>query len=151
MLDLAPQTFRVVLDTNQVVGAGTRWLDHGVPSPDKNSCRRILIRVAKSHIGLYCGKVVGEYIEKLVDLGHPRDRTLKMITYIMGSFTQVTLTTTSAPVKPSDPDDEVFLLCAIDGNADYLISEDRSLTDLRASYEKPLIGKSDELAGALGA
>lgn len=109
------------------------------------------MKVVESHIGLYCGKVVGEYIEKLVDLGHPRDRTLRMMAYIMGSFSQVTLTTASAPVKPSDPDDEVFLLCAIDGNADYLISEDHSLTDLKASYEKPLIGKSGELAEVLGA
>jgi hypothetical protein len=139
------------LDTNEVVGAGTGWLDHGVPSPDKNTCRRILIRVAESHTGLYCGKVVGEYLEKLVDLGHPRERTLKLMTYIIGSFTPVIITTVSAPVCPSDPDDEVFLLCAIDGNADYLVSEDHSLTNLKTSYSKPVIGKSDELAQALGA
>jgi predicted nucleic acid-binding protein len=145
------QNFRVVLDTNQVVGAGTGWLDHGVPSPDKNTCRRILIRVAESHIGLYSGKVVGEYLEKLVDLGHPRDRSLKLMTYIMGSFIRVTITTLSVPFPPSDPDDEVFLLCAIDGNADYLVSEDHSLTNLRSSYIKPVIGKSEELAQALGA
>jgi predicted nucleic acid-binding protein len=94
---------------------------------------------------------VGEYIEKLVDLGHPRDRTLKLMTYIMGSFVRVIITTMSAPVQPSDPDDEVFLLCAIDGNADYLVSEDHSLTNLKDSYSKPVIGKSDELAQALGA
>ena len=145
------QNFRVVLDTNQIVGAGTGWLDHGVPSPDKNTCRRVLVRVAESHTGLYSGKVVGEYLEKLVDLGHPRDRTLKLMTYIMGSFIPVTITTVSAPVPPSDPDDEVFLLCAIDGNADYLVSEDHSLTKLRGSYGKPVIGKSGDLAKALGA
>jgi predicted nucleic acid-binding protein len=139
------------LDTNQVVGAGTGWLDHGVPSPDKNACRRILIRVAESHTGLYSGKVVGEYLEKLVDIGHPRERTLKLMTYIMGSFSLVTITTVSAPVRPSDLDDEVFLLCAIDGNADYLVSEDHSLTNLRTSYIKPVIGKSEDLAQALGA
>jgi predicted nucleic acid-binding protein len=145
------QTFRVVLDTNQVVGAGTGWLDRGVPTPDKNACRRILIRVAESHTGLYSGKVVGEYLEKLVDLGHPRERTLKLMTYIMGSFSLVTITTVSAPVRPSDLDDEIFLLCAIDGNADYLVSEDHSLTNLRTSYSKPVIGKSEELAQVLGA
>lgn len=145
------QSFRVVLDTNQVVGAGTGWLDHGVPSQDKNTCRRILIRDAESHTGLYCGKVVGEYLEKLVDLGHPRERTLKLMTYIIGSFMPVIITTVSAPVRPSDPDDEVFLLCAIDGNADYLVSEDHSLTNLKTSYSKPVIGKSGELAHALGA
>jgi hypothetical protein len=41
------QKYRVVLDTNVVVGAGSRWLDHGVPVPDNNSHRRVLIRVAE--------------------------------------------------------------------------------------------------------
>lgn len=145
------QSFRVVLDTNQVIAAGTSWLDHGVPSPDNNTCRRILIRVAQAHIGLYCGKIVGEYLEKLVDIGHPRERTVKLITYLMGAFIPVTITTASAPVRPSDPDDEIFLLCAIDGNADYLVSEDHALTNLKDSYDKPVIGKSEELAQQLGA
>lgn len=145
------QSFRVVLDTNQIVAAGTRWLDHGVPTPDGNVCRRILIRVAESHTGLYSGKVVGEYLEKLVDRGHPRDRALKLITYIMGAFTQVTITTQCSPVRPSDLDDEVFLLCAIDGDADFLVSEDHSLTSLKGDYAKPVIGRSNELASALGA
>src|ERR1700693_674147 len=130
--------YRVVLDTNQVVGAGTGWLDHGGPSPGNNTCRRILRRVAESHTGLYSGKVVGEYLEKLVDLGHPRQRTLKLMTYLMGAFSQVTITTKFAPVPPSDPDDEVFLLCAIDGNADYLVSEDHALTNLKSRYAKPV-------------
>ncbi|MCW0218909.1 MAG: PIN domain-containing protein [Prosthecobacter sp.] len=143
--------YRVVLDTNQVVGAGTRWIDHGIPTPDNNLCRRVLIRVAESHTGLYCGKIVGEYLEKLVDLGHPKERTLKLITYLMGAFSQVTIVSTSAPVVPADPDDEVFLLCAIDGNADYIVSEDTHLTDLKGCYTKPVIGRSQELASVLGA
>lgn len=143
------QNYRVVLDTNEIVGAGTRWMDHGVPSPDNNTHRRILIRVAESHTGLYSGKVVGEYLEKLIDLGHPRERTLKLMTYIMGAFSRVTIITKSAPVPPSDPDDEVFLLCALDGDADYLVSEDHALTNLKASYTKPVIGKGEELAETL--
>jgi predicted nucleic acid-binding protein len=143
-------SYRVVLDTNEVVGAGTDWLDHGVPSPDHNIHRRILICVAQAHTGLYCGKVVGEYLEKLVDLGHPRERIVKLITYIMGAFSRVIVTTTSAPVPPFDPDDEVFLLCAIDGKADYLVSEDRALTNLKESYTKPTIGKCNDLAAAFG-
>ena len=145
------QHYRVVLDTNQVVGAGTRWLDYGVPAPDTNTHRRVLIRVAESHTGLYCGKVVGEYLEKLVDLGPPHDRALRLMTYIMGAFSLVTVTTTAAPVPPSDPDDEIFLLCAIDGAADYLVSEDHALLELKSSYSRPAIGKSVELAEPLGA
>lgn len=119
--------------------------------PTGNSHRRVLIRVAESHTGLYCGKIVGEYLEKLVDLGHPRERALKMITYLMGAFSRVEIVSKSAPVPPSDPDDEIVLLCAIDGKADYLVSEDKHLTDIKGSYNKPVIGRSDELAGPLGA
>jgi len=145
------QSYRVVLDTNEVVGAGTGWMDHGVPAPDNNTHRRVLIRVAESHTGLYSGKIVGEYLEKLVDLGHPRERAMKLMTYIMGAFSPVKITTKSAPVPPADPDDEVFLLCAIDGDADFLVSEDGHLTDIKASYTKPVIGRSTELADLLGA
>lgn len=145
------QCLRVVLDTNEIIAAGTRWLDHGFPVPDSNVARRVLIRVVEDHKGLYCGKVVGEYLEKLVDLGHPRDRAVKMITHLMGAFEFVTLVTTSAPVKPGDLDDEVFLLCAIDGNADFLVSEDHSLIDISASYSRPVIGKCDALRAAFGA
>ena len=42
------------------------------------------------------------------------------------------------PVPPSDPDDEVFLICAIDGHADYLVSEDRDLLSLKDSYQRPV-------------
>lgn len=145
------QAYRVVLDTNQIVAAGTRWLDRGQPKLATNTSRRILIRVAESHRGLYCGKIIGEYLEKLVDLNHPRERALKMITYLMGAFDRITITSKAAPISPVDPDDEIFLLCALDGNADYLVSEDKSLLDLKGSYPRPVIGKCAELAACLGA
>lgn len=145
------QIYRVVLDTNEIVAAGSRWIDHGVPSPDTNTSRRVLIRVAEAHAGLYTGKIVGEYLEKLVDLRHPPERAMKLMTYIMGAFSKVVITSQSAPMPPADPDDEVFLLCALDGNADYLVAEDHHLTDLKPHYAKPLIGRSKEFAEALGA
>lgn len=145
------ESYRVVLDTNQIIAAGTRWLERGQPPQDNNTCRRVLIRVAESHRGLYCGKIIGEYLEKLVDLNHPPDRAQRMITYIMGAFTPVKLTSAAAPVRPSDSDDEVFLLCAIDGNAHYLVSEDKSLLDLKDSYKSLVIGNSLDLAATLGA
>jgi predicted nucleic acid-binding protein len=150
-MNIANNKLRVVLDTNQIISAGTRWLVCGVPNPDRNICRRILICVSNSHTGLYCGKIIGEYIEKLIDRGHPRDRTLKMITYIMGAFTRVEITTTAAPICPTDPDDEIFVLCALDGDADYLISDDNALLTLESSYKRPRIGASVALASSLGA
>ena len=145
------QGIRVVLDTNQIVGAGTRWLDHGVPEPDVNVHRRILIRVAEVHAGLYCGEIIGEYLAKLVDLNHPTERARKLVTYLMGAFDRVKVTTKAAPHPPSDPDDEIFLLCALDGRAAYLVTEDHSLLNLKSSYSAPVIGGSQELAETLGA
>ena len=57
----------------------------------------------------------------------------------------------SHTVRPSDPDDEIFLICAIDGEADYLVSDDHDLRNLKSLYEKPVIGASEELAVPLGA
>ena len=63
----------------------------------------------------------------------------RLLTYIQGAFAPVEVTSTAAPVPPSDPDDEIFLLCALDGDADYLVSEDDHLLKLRPHYERPLI------------
>ena len=143
--------FRVVLDTNQIISAGTKWLVSGPPNPDMNACRRILICVAYSHTGLYCGKMIGEYLEKLIDRGHPPERALKMITFIMGAFVAIEITSGHSPVPPADPDDEIFVLCALDGDADFLVSDDNALLDIASSYSRPRIGGSWTLAGVIGA
>jgi len=56
-----------------------------------------------------------------------------------------------APVRPSDPDDEIFLLCAIDGQADYLVTDDNDLLSLRSNYAALTIGCCSELSIPLGA
>lgn len=140
---------RVVLDTNQIVGAGSRWLRVPIPTPDPNLHRRLLLCVAQRHTGLYCDPIIQEYIEKLLDHGHPRARVRDLIAYLVGSFESVPITSSAAPVPPKDPDDEVFLICAIDGAADYLVSEDRHLLSLKNSYQHPEIGQCSELVSAL--
>ncbi|WP_353617725.1 PIN domain-containing protein [Synechococcus sp. CCAP 1479/9] len=142
---------RVVLDTNVIVGAGSRWLDYPVLAANRTFCLRVVIRVLEAHTGIFCEKIVREYALILLERNHPEDRARRLITYLMGAFTKISITSASAPTPPADPDDEVFLLCAIDGNADYLVSEDRDLTDLKASYARPVIGRSEELAVPLGA
>lgn len=139
---------RVVLDTNQIVGAGSRWLEE--PVANANNHRRLLEHVAGKLTGLYCTEIVQEYIEKLLDHRHPEQRAQKLITYIIGAFAEVQIVSSAAPVRPSDPDDEVFLICSLDGNADYLVSEDKGLLDLKESYQRPMIGKCAELMGVLG-
>ena len=139
---------RIVLDTNQIVGAGSRWLDER--AANANDHRRLLVCVAVEHSGLYCDEIIDEYLDKLLERRHPPERARKLITYIMGSFTRIAITSESVPVPPLDSDDEIFLICALDGDADWLVSEDKDLLELKASYSRPQIGSCGEVMNALG-
>jgi predicted nucleic acid-binding protein len=125
---------RYVLDTNQIVAAGTSWIAGPVPQPDRVAARRLLIHVAKNETGLYCGKMMGEYLEKLLDRGNPPDRAGRLIMLLLGVFEFVAAVTVKAPHPPADPDDEIFVICAIDGQADYLVSEDKAVLALQPHY-----------------
>jgi len=138
------QRERFVLDTNQIVGGGTAWI-MGTPPVPTNVKSKLLCHIATHQTGLYCGKIVGEYLEKLVDLGHPPERAKEMVAYILGAFHRVALVTKSAPFPPTDPDDEVFLLCAIDGQAHYLVTDDKHLLALKEKYSAFRIGSAEAL------
>ena len=141
---------RVVLDTNQIVGAGTRWLIGDVPNANWNHHRRMFVHVAAKHVGLYCSEIIDEYIQKLTTKGHPPDRIEKLLAVLDGNFEEVGLTTTAPPVAPSDADDAVFILCSLDGKADYLVSEDKDLLGLDTAYPSFSIGRCAELMDVLG-
>jgi predicted nucleic acid-binding protein len=140
---------RYVFDTNQIVAAGSGWLDRPPPVPDPVCARRLLIHVAKNATGLYCGKMVGEYLEKLIDRKHPPDRALRFIQFLLGTFERVEVVTKQASHPPSDPDDEIFILCAVDGKAEYLISHDEALLNLAQHYSAFTICKADQEAARL--
>jgi len=141
---------RYVLDTNQVVAAGSGWLEYGLPNPDPIAARRLLVHVARNAIGLYCTEIADEYLEKLLDRGSPQERAERLMTLLLGAFERVEIQTASAPHAPADPDDEIFVLCAIDGNADYLVSEDEALLELRPHYQPLVICGADEETTRLG-
>ena len=138
---------RVVLDTNQIVGAGTRWLDD--PTANQNDHRHLLAHVAAKHTGLYCTAMLREYVEKLLARGHPHERVSGLVALVHGAFEEVALTTYAAPFPPTDPDDEVFVLCALDGGAGYLVSEDQALLALDSHYAFA-IGRCVEVMEELG-
>ena len=138
---------RIVLDTHRIVGAGSRWLVESVANANEH--QRLLVHVAEKHSGLYCDGIIDEYLEKLLERRHPPERVRKLITYIIGAFARIELVSESAPVPPIDPDDEIFLICALDGDADWLVSEDSDLLDLKASYRRPQIGRCGEIMSSL--
>lgn len=138
---------RLVLDTNQIIGAGSRWLvDSATP---RNQHLRLLALTATDHTGLYCSEIIDEYLRKLLERHHPANRAAMLIAFLRGAFTEIRLATTRVPARPRDPDDEVFLLCALDGDADYLVSEDRHLLEIADRYERPLIEPCETVLRAL--
>ena len=146
---MTPAVYRVVLDTNEIVAAGSRWLDTGVPSTENNVHLRLFIIVATRHNGLCCDEILDEYARVLLERRHPPERARRLLAYIQGAFTPVEITSSSAPIPPTDPDDEIFLLCALDGDADYLVSQDKHLLDLKPHYARPVIDTSLAIMGTL--
>lgn len=124
---------RVVLDTNQIIGAGSKWIDSEL-IVESNKAVKLIKAVAEEHTGLYSGKIMGEYLEKLIDRGHPSDRVERYIGLLLGAFERVKVTSKQCSPMPSDLDDVIFLLCAIDGNANFLVSDDKHLLALKDDY-----------------
>lgn len=134
---------RLVLDTNQIVAAGSRWIEKGLPG--RPNCHlRILVLGLARHRGLYTDAMLAEYSAKLIERGSPDERAGRLVRDIANAFERVVVVSERAPTPPRDPDDEEFLLCAIDGDADYLVSEDRDLLSLRGEYSRPTIARCEE-------
>lgn len=140
---------RVILDTNEILAAGTRWLVNA-PGERLTFPQKLLVAVASDHTGLFTGKIAGEYVEKLLDLGHPKPRIQVFLGWLFGVFEQVQITTRDCHPPPEDPDDAIFLLCAIDGHAEMLITEDKHLLVLQADYNPPRITNAKDAAPELG-
>ncbi len=140
--------YRVVLDTNQIIAAGSKCLVEPPPSPTTEHAR-LVREVAYNHIGLYSSAIAGEYLEKLIDRKHPKKRVIEFIGCIMEIFELVLVTSKSCPHIPSDPDDVKFVLCAIDGKANFLVTDDKHLLRLKEHYEAPRIGRREDFWGDL--
>jgi predicted nucleic acid-binding protein len=87
---------------------------------------------------------MGEYLEKLIDKDTKPELATELIKRLLGAFEIIKPMLEDCNPKPVDPGDLMFLLCALDGHADYLVSEDSDLLNLKDAYQKPNILKRDE-------
>ena len=136
---------RVVLDTNQIIAAGSKWLESGTPYP-VTPVQQFIYNVVFHHTALYSSSIAAEYLKKLIDKKHPNQRVIQYLGCILETFELVIITMKQCSHLPADPDDLHFILCAIEGNANYLVTEDNHLLVLKPHYNPPVIGKRDELA-----
>lgn len=151
MSTAVPPRYRIVADTNLIIGAGSTWVMPQPPAPDPaKPLQRAVHRIAESHTGLLCDEIKAEYAAKLIDRNHPPERIERYMAYLVGAFEHVIVVSTSCHNPPSDPDDVIFVLCALDGRADYLFSADHAVLAVRGSYDPPKIRNHSECAHVLG-
>ena len=105
---------RVVLDTNVVVSAHIR--PAGIPA------RILLLAFAKEFELCVSSEIVAEYDEVL------RRPKFKIDSHVVDEFLQ-TLSITAVAISPAtqiraaaDPDGDKFLVCALEAEADYLVT-----------------------------
>jgi uncharacterized protein len=127
---------RVVLDTNQYVNA--------LLKPDSNSAR-IITLVHEARLVLLLSPAIVDEVRRV--LTHPKvkklhGRTLKEIESIIVEVEKIALMTPGilkVDVVKDDLSDNIFLASAVEGNADYILSGDRHLKDLRIFRGIPIM------------
>ncbi len=124
--------FRAVLDTNVLLAAAR--------SPHKTSpTAEILDRWQKREFELLVSlDTLTEYAEKLLSHGVAAPEVEAFLTTLALHAELVTVAFFHFRHNPIDPDDVMFLLCAINGRASHLVSYDSHLRNLRSFYEKEL-------------
>lgn len=120
---------RVVLDANQFVSA---LLKPG-SNPD-----RIIRLVREERVLLLMSEAICDELARV--LTYPRisrrlnasDDDLRRFVSRLRSVAVITPGTLALPPLAADPDDTGYLVCAVEGKADFIVSGDHHLTDLRA-------------------
>lgn len=120
---------RAVLDSNVLIAAQR--------SADTHSPNRELINrwQANEFTFLFSRDTLLEYAEKLLELSMDRTDAVTFIALISALGEEVAIEFFHLPRYPTDADDIAFLLCASNGLASHLVSYDRDLLDLTATYE----------------
>lgn len=118
---------RIVLDTNLFVSA----LLKAGSNPD-----RIIQLVRDEKALLLMSDSICDEIIRV--LAYPKirnrlaatDEELKNFVQLLGAVAIITPGTLQLPLLDAAPDDTKYLVCAVEGHADYIISGDHHLTDL---------------------
>ena len=134
---------KVVVDTNVLLSA---FLTPNPSSPNKEV---LTTWREQQWIWLYSNDSLAEYVEKLRHFGIGNDLIRLFVKDLILLGQDVEIAFFHLPVYPRDPDDIAFLLCALNGSADYLISYDAHLLDLSPHYARVFITQPLDFLEAL--
>jgi putative PIN family toxin of toxin-antitoxin system len=132
---------RIVLDTNVLISA---VISEGKP--------RQLVRLAsqKRFVLIKSEEIVKEYVKVLQreKFGMTGQEVVKAKNALLKTGKTVKVTSRRRVIR-EDPDDDIFLNAALDGNADYIVTGDPHLLNL-ASYKRTQIVTVDFMLKKLG-
>lgn len=129
---------RVVLDTNVLVSAfihhrGNEW--------------KILDLVREGIIQLILSKEILDEFQKVIargKFGFSTDLIIETVVLVI-EIAEIIVPQSRLDIVHDDPSDNKFIECAIDGNADYVISGDRHLLDIGNYREVKILKAKDFL------
>jgi putative PIN family toxin of toxin-antitoxin system len=131
---------RIVLDTNLFVSA---LLKPG-SNPDL-----ILHSVKDEKVLLLMSDSICHEISRVLTYPKIRkrltasDEELKNFMQLLGAVAIITPGTLNLPPLNADPDDTKYLVCAVEGHADFIVSGDHHLTDLVMYRGIPVVTPAD--------
>jgi putative PIN family toxin of toxin-antitoxin system len=120
---------RAVLDANQYVSA--------LLKPRSNPAR-IIELVHAGHVTLLASPAILDEVRQV--LSYPKLKKLHRrspqdIERFLGRIEKIALMTPGVlaiPAVKDDPSDDIYLACALEGDADFIVSGDHHLTELKA-------------------
>ncbi len=134
---------RAVLDTNVVLaGKGTK----SSASPNAEILHRWGLREFE---WLFSEDILEEYLEKLLERGHPPSDVAPFIAELVQLGVQVPIRFFHLRHYPCDADDTAFLLAALNGQATHLVTYDEDLENVGVFYPEFITCRPLEFLAAL--
>lgn len=124
---MGKRLFRTVLDTNIILSSRSK----NINSPNVEV---VELWKSRKFILLFSDDVLIEYIEKLADKGMNDDDIVEFTNTVLNMGEYVEIGFFHLQYYPTDQDDIAFVLCAENGNADFLVSYDNHLLRLNELF-----------------
>ena len=128
---------KIVIDTNNLISA------LGWEGKSKELFRQVIDKKHDLHISI-------KQIEELKEvMNYPKfsftEEQKRKFLEILFEISNIVETKTSLNVIKEDPDDDVLLECAVESNADYIVSGDEHLKKLKEFRKIKIVSVSDFL------
>jgi len=137
---------RTVLDTNQIATAGSELLERHPEKP----VHAFVCKVLKKHTGLYSQEIAKEYCATLSRKYPTSAGLVRYLGTIIKLSKKVQIVSKECSPPPKDLASVKFLLCALDGKADMLVTDKNDLLEIRGGYQHPTICRREEAEPRVG-